>query len=269
MNLINIKKHLRAHPFLWGGGCLAGVVACLCLGFFGLAEIAGRDPGVQATGTARAVARITETSQALSLVQLTPSPTLAASATKVPVFTATQTLIPTKEASPLPSPSNTRVPESTVAPTATNIPTLTNTPTITNTPFPSTAGISDWAVYNDGYLGVQEIAFDKFLGYYSPESGKIFVSLYVVAFNMSASEVAFSDFDFSLVDGGGEVTSGALLASKEPSFSTCTILPGGKCEGWWTTIIWDRPEVKQNLVFRWDPCLIFCEVDFYALPISQ
>jgi hypothetical protein len=101
-------------------------------------------------------------------------------------------------------------------------------------------------------VGVREIAWSNYLGYYRPEKGKIYVSLYVIAINNSDSETTFFSDDFALVDGGGEVSGEVIFGEQEPSFSTCTVKPGGVCEGWWTTMIWDRPEVKKNLVFRWD-----------------
>lgn len=116
-------------------------------------------------------------------------------------------------------------------------------------------------------VGVRDIAFNKYLGYYRAEQGKIYVSLYIVAINGSDRETSFFDDDFALVDGGGEVTGGVIFGRKEPEFSSCTIKPGGVCEGWWTTMIWDRPEVKDKLTFRWDPCLLFCSA--METPINQ
>lgn len=80
-----------------------------------------------------------------------------------------------------------------------------------------------------------------------------------MAINYSDSTYTFSVSDLGLVDGGGEITSGVIFGSVEPEYDSCTVKPGGKCEGWWTTMIWDRPEVKENLRFRWDPCLLFCD----------
>lgn len=107
-------------------------------------------------------------------------------------------------------------------------------------------------------IGVREIVFSKYLGYFRPETGKIFVSLYVVAINQSGEEKSFLESDLALVDGGGEISGSVIFGDKEPEFSSCTLKPGGNCEGWWTTVIWDKPEVKDKLSFRWNPCWVFC-----------
>lgn len=155
----------------------------------------------------------------------------------------------------------------TFTPTITFTPTKTQTATISPTPIPSTAGASDWISYDDKLIGVRKIVFSNYLGYFVPETGKIFVSIYVVAINNTDSEYTFSKSDLKLVDGGGQITSGVIFAEKEPSFSGCTMKPGGTCEGWWTTMIWDRPDVKNSLIFRWDPCLLFCSP--MEIPINQ
>ena len=124
---------------------------------------------------------------------------------------------------------------------------------------PPTAGLSDWLTYEGASVGVQDMRWDYSLGYYRAERGKIYVSFYIVAVNNGESSQSFSDFDFELIDGGKEVTSGVVFGELDPTFSSCTVLPGGKCEGWWTTMIWDREEVKSDLTFVWDPPCIFCE----------
>ena len=108
-------------------------------------------------------------------------------------------------------------------------------------------------VHEDQKVGVREIWWGYSLGYYRPESGKIFLSLYLVGINIGNSEETFNPLDFDLIDGGGEIHSYLIFADKEPEFSLCTVKPGGTCEGWWTTSIWDRLEVKENLTFRWEP----------------
>ncbi len=263
-----------------------------------MAEWAGDDPAVQAAGTARAESKATSTAQALAQATLDARPTETSvpthtplpTATLIPTATPTASMTvdpfftpptPTPTVTPTETPTPTNTSTYTTTPTSTNTathtptstvtttPTVTFTPTIAPTSIPESAGVTDWAIYDGQYLGVREIAWDTYLGYFTPENGKIFVSFYIVAINLSDTETSFFDWDLSLVDGGGEITGGASLARKEPSFSSCTLLPGGKCEGWWTTIIWDRPDVKTNLILRWDPCLIFCDVEFYPLPISQ
>lgn len=132
-------------------------------------------------------------------------------------------------------------------------PTPTNTLAPTSTPIPDTAGVTDWLVHEGRRVGVREISWSYSIDYYRPESGKIFLSLYVLAVNTGEYEESFFPSDIALVDGGGEVHGELLLGEKEPAFHSCTIKPGGVCEGWWTTSIWDREETKKNLMFRWDP----------------
>lgn len=134
-------------------------------------------------------------------------------------------------------------------------PTPTKTLILTPTPTPNTAGVTEWLVYKNQQVGVKEVAWDYRLGYYRPASGKIYVSLYIMAVNIGQYEERFSASNFALVDGGGEISGKLIWDAKEPGFGTCTVKPGGVCEGWWTTSIWDREEVKQNLLFRWSPGL--------------
>jgi hypothetical protein len=118
---------------------------------------------------------------------------------------------------------------------------------------PDTAGVTRWLAYGGEQVGVQEIAWSYSLGYWRPESGKVFLSLYIIAMNVGDSETTFNPLDFALVDGGGEISGQLIFGSREPEFSLCTVKAGGVCEGWWTTSIWDRPDVRGNLTFRWRP----------------
>ncbi len=270
----------------------AGLFICFCASCVLLTVWASNDPAVQATGTARAESRVTgtalafaqETEAALPTVTFTPSSTSSPTptSTKTSTPTATNTIdplytppTPTETSTPTTTPTstatstNTPTPTKTPTLTETSTPTKTLTPTTTPTPIPSTAGLTDWAIYDGQYLGVTDISWDKYIGYYKADDGKIFISLYVVAINLSDQELSFFEFDLSLVDGGGQITSGLILPQKDPSFESCTLLPGGKCEGWWTAMVWDRPDVRENLTLRWEPCLLFCDVDYYELPISQ
>jgi predicted RNA-binding Zn-ribbon protein involved in translation (DUF1610 family)/flagellar basal body-associated protein FliL len=120
------------------------------------------------------------------------------------------------------------------------------------------AGVTKWLIYKGLQIGVQKIEWSYSLSYYRPENGKIFLSLYIVGVNNSTSEDSFDSSDIELVDGGGEVNGHLIIEPREPGFGSCTVKQGGKCEGWWTTQILDRPEVKQNLTLRWSPCLLFC-----------
>jgi len=149
-------------------------------------------------------------------------------------------------------------------PPATSTPTPTSAPT--PTPLPDNAGITEWLVYGGTMVGVREMVWSYRIDYYRPESGKVFVSLYILAMNIGDSEESFYSGDFALVDGGGEIHGELFLPEREPSFGSCAIKPGGVCEGWWTTSIWDRDEVKEKLLFRWDPALF---ASIQETPIDQ
>ncbi|MCI0395301.1 MAG: SH3 domain-containing protein [Chloroflexi bacterium] len=169
--------------------------------------------------------------------------------------------IPVAEATPAlptntPTPTKTSSPTSTLTPTPT--PTITRTPIPSPTPIPETAGASNWLLYEGLWVGVREIRWNTSLGYFRPDAGKIYLSLYVVAINLSNQTQTFYSGDFALIDGGGQVSGQVIFGSIDPEFSSCTVRSGGACEGWWTTMIWDRPEVRANLTFQWNPCLIMC-----------
>ena len=141
------------------------------------------------------------------------------------------------------------------------------TPTPKFTATPNSAGLSEWMNDDGRILGVSDIYWSNYIGYYRPETGNIFVSLYIIAKNNTDSDESFFASDINLVDGNGEVHGRMIIPEKEPSFSSCTLIPGGTCEGWWTAEILDKPEVKENLSIRWDPCWFFC--DTIELPINQ
>jgi hypothetical protein len=250
-----MKKSFKIILFVIGGVillCLLVVVAIILI---------GSSPAAKANATKLAQDRdktLTANAPTLTLSP-TSTPTITDTPTIDPFFTPptpTSTATFTLTATVTRTPTKTPLPTKTNTPTKTQIPSRTPISTRTPTIIPSVAGVSDWISYQDKLIGVREIVFSNYLGYFVPETGKIFVSLYVVAINNSTQEYTFSDLE--LVDGGGEITYGVVLAKKEPSFSSCTIKPGGTCEGWWTTMIWNRPEVKSNLKFRWNPCLILC-----------
>lgn len=108
-------------------------------------------------------------------------------------------------------------------------------------------------LYDGVLVGVREYRWSYSIGVWQVETGKVFISLYIVAINLSNEQQSFSIFDFDLVDGGGEISGRAFVEPREPGFEDCTILPGGSCEGWWTTYIWDRPEVRESITLRWQP----------------
>jgi hypothetical protein len=249
------------------------IVLCLIICVFALIirQIGASSPSYKATQTARANARGTETAQVYEMQTENARPTDTLAPTELPTetYTITETYTLDPSITP-PTPTKTGTPTATGTRTATPTKTPTATRTFTQpptlTPIPETAGVTEWLTNDGQMLGVQKISFDKYIGYFVPETGKIFVSLYVVGLNTSNTEVTFSSSSFELIDGGGEVTSGVLFG-RDPSFNSCTIRPGGKCEGWWTTEIWDRPEVKASLTFRWNPCLLLCGP--FETPINQ
>ncbi|NLE46464.1 MAG: SH3 domain-containing protein [Chloroflexi bacterium] len=117
----------------------------------------------------------------------------------------------------------------------------------------STAGASDWLEYHGLKIGVREVRWDYSLNYFTPQEGMIYFSAYIIAVNESDVEETFFESDIEVVDGGGEVRGDVIFGYVSPRFSSCTVKPGGVCEGWWTTQMWDRPEVRENLLLRWEP----------------
>lgn len=136
----------------------------------------------------------------------------------------------------------------TFAPEITSEPTLTS---VIPSPTPELMGVTIWLEYESKRVGVKEIRFASSAGNYRAESGKTFISLYIIAENHSDSDWSFSPIGFSIVDGGGQVNGRLLIEPREPEFEPCQVIAGGMCEGWWTTEIFDRENVKENLVFRW------------------
>jgi len=153
-------------------------------------------------------------------------------------------------------PSDTPGPTSTAG--QTNTPAPTDTPAPTNTPEPTPtpnwAGVTEW-IFSDGLrVGVTQMEWGNDIGgLWRPDAEKIFLSIYIVAVNESTGERSFSASDFEIVDGSGQI-GGLLIASKEPEFkAVCTVVPGGVCEGWWTTQLFDREGTRAGLIFRWNP----------------
>lgn len=144
--------------------------------------------------------------------------------------------------------------------------TATPQPTPSPTPFPTSASRSEWMTYNGLYVGVEDIRWNYSLRYWRAEKEKIYVSVYIKAINLSNSHKTFYASDFGLIDGGNLAHSNVIFGEVEPTFSTCSALPGGLCEGWWTTMIWDRPESRKNLQLVWEPCFL-CSAT--STPISQ
>lgn len=136
--------------------------------------------------------------------------------------------------------------------------TITPSPTFTLTPIPDTPGITDWMIYDGMQVGIREMRWDRSLGYFRPEEEKIYLSVYVIAINLSEKTQTFYPSDFDMVDGGGQISGHVIFGELDPTFTSCTVRTNGVCEGWWTTMIWDREEVKRDLSFRWGPCLITC-----------
>lgn len=271
-------KMTRGRFILIAFGVFFLVMCCICWGTVRWSESVVNDPEFQATGTARFATRIQQTDEAIAAATEAARPTN----TLTPTITPTETATPTATGTPTPSatptntptvdplftpPTPTETPTPTLTPTATATPTpsltftpsptLTpsNTPTITPTPIPETAGASDWIEYEGILIGVQEYRWSYSVGGYRPETGQVFISLYLVAINNSGSQETFTPYDFAVIDGGSEISGRLLVEPREPSFRSCTVLSGGVCEGWWTTSIWDRPNVRSSITLRWDPGL--------------
>lgn len=215
------KSHTVRNLFLLG----VGASLCMCVGFIALANAASNDPAVQATGTARSVAQATA-----AVLAKTPR---ATSTPTAPKDTATAGPSPTPTESPLPSPTGT----------------------------PNWAGASEWLEKDGRVVGVKEVWWGRSLALSEADTGKTFVSLYILAVNNTNVEWLFDDGDFKIIDGGGEIHNALIYPSKEPEFGSCKIQTGGTCEGWWTTQIWNRDEVKAALTLRWDPGLFDFEIE--------
>ncbi len=255
-------KPKKKNRFLLVGVIIMGLCLMICVLTFIISKQEQASPSYKGTQTAKVNSRITATWQYFAKQTQDSMPTN----TFEPTWTATDALPPTATNTLDPSitpPTATRTGTNTSTPTRTATSTKTLTPTKTftlpptYTPIPETAGITAWLIKDGQLLGIQKLSWDKYISFFVPEKGKIFISLYVIALNTTDQEVTFSSSSFELIDGGGEVTSGVIYG-KDPTFGSCTIQPGGKCEGWWTTEVWDRPEVKASLTFRWDPCLLLC-----------
>ena len=226
---------------------MVGFFFVSCVVLMVIAVIETSKPGYSETATSESSTKTATIFTATITETLTPTIILTSTITLTP----TETLIPTETLTPTLTPT----------PSQTFTPTLTKTPTKSPTPTPLPAGLSDWLIYDGIKVGVADISFNRYLGYFSADQGKIYVSIYLVAYNESSYEQRISEDDIALVDGRGVITSGVLFGEKNTSFDGCTLKPGGSCEGWWTTMIWDSPETKENLVFRWSPCF-FCSGPF-------
>ena len=130
------------------------------------------------------------------------------------------------------------------------IPTLVPLSTLN---IPAAPMFTDWLFKEGQLVGIRDLAWNTKLGMTVPEQGRIYLSIYIITKNTGSGEKDFFVDDFEIVDGGNEVNRSVLFGNLEPGFNTCTIGPGGICEGWWTTMIWDRPEARQNLRLRWKP----------------
>jgi hypothetical protein len=121
-----------------------------------------------------------------------------------------------------------------------------------------TAGISEWIIYEDQFVGVDYIDWNDRLGIFRAGDGKIYASIYIVVYNQGNTTETYSRNDFSLVDGNGKVNTRDLFAKRQPDFKSCTAQPGQTCQGWWTTEIVDTPESREFLTLVWSPCVFAC-----------
>jgi uncharacterized protein YraI len=179
---------------------------------------------------------LVETNVDIENLPIAPTPTT----TSTPTFTSTPKPTSTRTLTATPSLTPTRTPTPTV--------TLTSIPTET----PDTSGLTDWLEYEGRFVRVINMSWDKYIGYWRAEGGKIFLSLYIVAVNHTDDERYFYWGDFKVIDGSGAINEANWVAVREPEFGSCTVIPGGICEGWWTTEIIDRPENRETLIFRWE-----------------
>lgn len=108
-------------------------------------------------------------------------------------------------------------------------------------------------IYDGMVVGVTEYRWSSGVGGWRPETGQVFISLYIKAINLSNEQRSFSFLDFDVLDGGGEIGGRTFVEPREPAFDSCTVISGGTCEGWWTTSVWDRPEVRSSITLRWLP----------------
>jgi hypothetical protein len=163
------------------------------------------------------------------------------------VVEAAPTLEPTTVAGPTVPPPTEAV--ATAAP-------VTSTPTpddATSTPLTPDAGASAWLTDGGRRLGVREIAWDTALNGYVVDEGSIYLSLYIVAETTTESSATFNGLEISVVDGEGGVHTTLIIERKDPPFGLCIARPAEPCEGWWTTMLPDRPSARGNLVLRWEP----------------
>jgi hypothetical protein len=224
------------------------LVGCCALGAFALLNVTPTD---RARWTAEAATQIVRQSwTATSIPSNTAPATIGPTPTPAPptdTATAASTLAP-KTAT-----ASARLTATAASPTAKIIPSPSPTSAPSGTPV--SAGASSWLEDDGRVIGVREIAWNQSLGFTRAESGKTLISIYIIGINRSDHERSFNPFEFSIIDGGGEVSGKGIFADKEPVFNSCTVQPNGVCEGWWTTEIWDRPAVRAKLTLRWNPGL--------------
>jgi len=285
-------------------GAAVGVCGLGCLAVMAFSNWYGQTPGYKATTTAEAIATMTKAA-VVAMLSRTPTPISTSTPTDTPTATrtptSTETPTPTNTLDPKTvtaqaianknatataqviqarqgtATAQTATAEAKVAQVAANATATAQVKQATAVvqtaeanvaaTAAAEAGVTKWLTYKGQQIGIQKIAWSYSLSYYRPEDGKIFLSLYIIGVNKGTSEESFNPLDIGLVDGGGEVSGRVFIEPREPEYQLCTIKPGGRCEGWWTTMIWDRPAVKQSLTFRWSPCLLFC--DSQETPIVQ
>lgn len=112
---------------------------------------------------------------------------------------------------------------------------------------------SDW-IYQEGQVvAVQRIDISRSIDYLSPGVDKIYFSMFIVAKNAGKRQMTFHPSDFRLVDSTGSIKEAVLLPTRSPAFDLCEAGQNEVCEGWWTTVIDDRPEIRENMSIQWLP----------------
>lgn len=224
-----------------------GLFACLCVAVLGVAYMGSQTPEFKQTTTARAVAAATQ----LIERSWTATPTSTATATRPPTQTSTPgpTDTPTSTVPPKTETAAARATAAAASPTPR--PSATTKPTKAPSATPESAGASAWLEHDGRVIGVKDVAWDKSTGIYRAETGKILMSVYLIGINQGDGEANFNPFEFEVVDGTGQINTKNWIGEKEPTFSSCSVVAHGTCQGWWTSQVIDTPEVRTKLTLRW------------------
>ena len=112
---------------------------------------------------------------------------------------------------------------------------------------------SDWIYHEGEVVAVQRIDISRNIDYLPAGVDKIFFSMYIVAKNTGRQQMTVDPSAFRLVDSSGSVKEAVLFPSLSPAFGPCEADQEEICEGWWTTVIDDKPEIRENMSIQWLP----------------